>query len=71
MRKRQTAAKLGLVAAFCLALSTTALACPICFQTDDSHVVSGVRAGVAVMMSVTAGVLIAAGVFAHRVARRQ
>jgi uncharacterized membrane protein len=60
-----------LVFLFVVALSATVLACPICFQTDDGHVVSGVRAGVAVMMTVTVGVLIAAGVFAHRVARRQ
>ena len=60
----------ALVALFVIAFSATALACPICFRTDDTHVVSGVRAGVIVMMSVTATVLIAAGVFAHRVAKR-
>lgn len=70
-RKPSRAVAPGLIGLFCLLFSSTMLACPICFQTDDGHVVSGVRAGVAVMMTVTAGVLIAAGVFAHRVAKRQ
>jgi hypothetical protein len=59
------------VALFLVAFSAEALACPICFQTDDAHVVNGVRAGVVVMMSVTVSVLVAAGVFAHRIAKRQ
>ena len=61
----------SLVVLFVILFSTVAFACPICFRTDDDHVVSGVRAGVLVMMSVTASVLIVAGVFAHRIAKRQ
>ena len=71
MSSKIRAAYICMVALFVIAFSTTAHACPICFRTDDTHVVSGVRAGVIVMMSVTATVLIAAGVFAHRVAKRQ
>lgn len=46
-------------------------ACPICFQTADAHLTSGVRAGVAVLIAVTVGVVGACVVFFGKVAKRQ
>jgi hypothetical protein len=48
-----------------------ALACPICFQVDDTNTVAGVRAGVVVLMSVTVAVLGAVAAFTIRLWRRQ
>jgi len=46
-------------------------ACPICFQTADAHLTSGVRAGVAVLIAVTVGVVGVCAVFFGRVIKRQ
>jgi len=46
-------------------------ACPICFQTADAHLTSGVRAGVAVLIGVTVGVVGVCVVFFGRVIKRQ
>jgi len=55
-----------------LPLTEAALhACPICFQTADAHLTSGVRAGVAVLIAVTVGVVGVCTVFFGRVIKRQ
>jgi hypothetical protein len=46
-------------------------ACPICFQINDAHMTSGVRAGVGVLIAVTIGVVGVCVVFFGRVAKRQ
>jgi len=45
-------------------------ACPVCFQMDDSPVGAGVRAGVVVLLGVTAVVLGGFVKFAVRVAKK-
>ena len=52
-------------------IEAAVLACPICFQTADAHLTSGVRAGVAVLIAVTVGVVSACVVFFGRVIKRQ
>jgi hypothetical protein len=54
-----------------LLVQSAVLACPICFQTNNAHVIGGVRAAVGVLIAVTVGVVSAAVVFFGRVARRQ
>jgi hypothetical protein len=49
--------------AICLAASTPALACPICFQVEQGPVTDGVRAAVLVLIAVTIGVLAGFGTF--------
>ena len=46
-------------------------ACPICFQVEDTGVVSGVRAAVIVLGGVTAGVLVGVAVFARRLVKAE
>jgi heme/copper-type cytochrome/quinol oxidase subunit 2 len=46
-------------------------ACPICFQIEDAHVTSGIRAAVGVLMGVTLAVMTPVVVFAVRFTRRQ
>ena len=47
------------------------LACPVCFQADDSPTSRGIRAAVIVLCSVTTGVLGVCGVFVARFAARE
>jgi hypothetical protein len=47
------------------------LACPVCFQVDDAHAAAGVRAGVIVLIVVTALVLGGLGVFMRRLMSKQ
>ena len=49
--------------------SSVALACPVCFQMDESPVTEGVRTAVFVLMGVTVCVLGAFGSFVLRIAR--
>ena len=52
-------------------IATPVLACPICFQVEDTNTVNGVRAGVVVLMSVTVVVLTAVAAFSIRVWRNE
>jgi len=52
-------------------LATPVLACPICFQVEDTNTVNGVRAGVVVLMSVTVVVLTAVAAFSIRIWRNE
>jgi hypothetical protein len=54
-----------------VAAGATALACPICFQVEDTQTINGVRAGVIVLMSVTVVVLTAVAAFSIRVWRNE
>jgi len=54
-----------------VAASATALACPICFQVEDTQTINGVRAGVIVLMSVTVVVLTGVAAFSIRVWRNE
>ena len=47
------------------------LACPVCFQADDSATSHGLRAAVIVLFAVTTGVLSVCGVFIGRFAARE
>jgi hypothetical protein len=60
-----------LVALLILLAPSVALACPICFQIEDTNTVNGVRAGVVVLMSVTVVVLAAVAAFAVRLWRNE
>ncbi len=60
-----------LTGAICLLADAAVQACPICFQIEDAHAVSGIRAAVGVLFGVTATVVAPVVVFAVRVARRQ
>jgi hypothetical protein len=61
-----------LVALSAVALAQPALlACPVCFQVDDSATAHGIRAAVIVLFAVTTGVLSVCGVFVARFAARE
>jgi hypothetical protein len=60
-----------LVALLILLAPSVALACPICFQIEDTNTVNGVRAGVVALMSVTVAVLAAVAAFAVRLWRNE
>jgi heme/copper-type cytochrome/quinol oxidase subunit 2 len=67
MKLRRIGLTIGLAA-----LGEAALhACPICFQIEDAHVVSGVRAAVVVLMGVTVVVVAPVVAFAIRLGRRE
>jgi hypothetical protein len=46
-------------------------ACPICFQVEDTGVVSGIRAAVVVLGGVTGGVLVGVALFARRLVQAE
>ena len=52
-------------------IATPVLACPICFQVEDTNTVNGVRAAVVVLMSVTVVVLTAVAAFSIRIWRNE
>ena len=52
-------------------LATPVMACPICFQVEDAQTISGVRAGVIVLMGVTVVVLTAVAAFSIRLWRNE
>ena len=58
-------------AALVMLFPAAALACPICFQVEDTNTVAGVRAGVVVLMSVTIVVLTAVAAFSIRLWRNE
>ena len=68
---RRNARRFAAVGLCWLAASATTLACPICFQVEDANTVAGVRAGVVVLMSVTAVVLGAVAAFSIRLWRNE
>jgi hypothetical protein len=53
-----------------LSAGTAVLACPVCFQVEESAAVNGVRAAVLVLAGVTGGVLLGFAIFVRRVAKR-
>lgn len=59
-----------LTLALLLALPGLALACPICFQAEESAVTDGIRAAVVVLVGVTTGVLSGFGWFIAGFIRR-
>jgi len=65
----RTLGRVALTAAMCLFADTVIHACPVCFQIEDAHLTSGVRAAVGVLMGVTLTVLAPVVVFAVRFAR--
>ena len=69
--KSRTFARYASAGFFLLTAEAVLHACPICFQTADAHLTSGVRAGVAVLIAVTVGVVGACVVFFGRVIKRQ
>jgi hypothetical protein len=64
-------ARIVMAAGFVAVAETALQACPICFQIEDAHVVTGVRVAVGVLMGVTVFVLVPAIGFAVKVAKRQ
>jgi hypothetical protein len=52
-------------------LSSTVLACAVCFQADGSATTTGLRVAVATLVLITAGVLAGFGVFISRFVRRE
>jgi len=63
-------ARIGVTLAMAVCAEAAIHACPICFQIEDAHVVSGVRAAVAVLMGVTVVVIAPVVAFAIRIRRR-
>jgi len=61
--------RLALVALFAL-LGAPLLACPVCFQVDESATTDGLRAAVVVLVAVTTSVLTGFGIFIYKFARR-
>ena len=59
-----------LTALIWLGVGTPVLACPVCFQVEESAAVDGVRVAVLVLASVTAGVLLGFAAFVRRVVKR-
>ena len=49
---------------------TAVLACPVCFQVEESAAVDGARAAVLVLAGVTGGVLLGFAVFVRRIVKR-
>ena len=70
MSQMKTLVRIGVTFAVVAGAEVAVRACPICFQIEDAHVTSGVRAAVGVLMGVTLSVLAPIVVFAVRFARR-
>jgi hypothetical protein len=70
MTTYRVAVRIVLTGALCLGTEAVIYACPICFQIEDAHATSGIRAGVGVLMGVTGVVLVGFARFAARVAGR-
>ncbi|HEX5069289.1 MAG TPA: hypothetical protein VFV78_03665 [Vicinamibacterales bacterium] len=64
-------ARIGLTLGMAAFADVALLACPICFQIEDAHVTSGIRAAVGVLMGVTIVVVAPVVAFAIRISRRQ
>jgi hypothetical protein len=62
---------LGIILAFVQAASEVALACPICFQVEETATTGGVQAAVLVLVGVTAVVLGACARFVAGFVRRE
>ena len=71
MTRLTTLVQLGVAVTVVAGYEAVAHACPICFQIEDAHVTSGIRAAVGVLMAVTVTVLAPVVVFAVRFARRE
>jgi hypothetical protein len=71
MRRRTLVARAILAATLWPLMAATVLACPICFQVEDSHVAGGVRAAVIVLIGVTSIVVGGCAVFFGRLVRQE
>ena len=70
--KRRSSFTRGALTALMVPIAQAALhACPICFQINDAHMTSGVRAAVGVLVVVTIGVVAPCAVFFRRLMKRQ
>ena len=65
------AVRVAITIALCLGAEAAMYACPICFQIEDAHATSGIRAGVGVLIGVNSVVVGGFVRFATRVARNQ
>ena len=68
-----TPRRIGLViltALIWLGVDTALLACPVCFQVEESAAVDGLRVAVLILATVTAGVLIGFAAFIGRIIKR-
>jgi heme/copper-type cytochrome/quinol oxidase subunit 2 len=70
MSRVKAIVRIGVTLAVAAGAEAALQACPICFQIEDAHVTSGVRAAVGVLMGVTLAVMAPVVVFAVRFARR-
>ena len=71
MKRARGIARIGLTLGMAGLADAALRACPICFQIEDAHVTSGIRAAVGVLMGVTVVVVAPVVVFAIRISRRQ
>jgi len=71
MTAYRVAVRVVLTGAMFLGAEAAIYACPICFQIEDAHATSGIRAGVGVLMGVTGVVLVGFARFATRLIRNQ
>jgi len=71
MSRVKALVRMGVTLAVAAGAEATVHACPICFQIEDAHVTSGVRAAVGVLMGVTVAVMAPVVVFAVRFAKRE
>jgi hypothetical protein len=70
--KRRLSLTRAAVTALMLPVAQAAIhACPICFQINDAHMTTGVRAAVGVLVVVTVGVVAPCAVFFSRLMKRQ
>jgi hypothetical protein len=71
MTTYRMAVRIVITGALCLGAEAVIYACPICFQIEDAHATSGIRAGVGVLIGVTGVVLAGFARFATHVAGRE
>jgi len=71
MTHARTIARIGVTLGLLAVTESVVHACPVCFQIEDAHLTSGVRAAVGVLMGVTLAVVVPVVGFAVKVARRQ
>ena len=70
MTGTRTIARIGVTLVVTAFTEAALHACPVCFQIEDAHVTSGIRAAVGVLMGVTLAVMAPVVVFAVRFTRR-
>ena len=68
---RQQLTRAAITAAMVPLAQAAVHACPVCFQINDAHMTSGVRAAVGVLVAVTVGVVGACVTLFGRLINRQ